>query len=107
VVAQLTLSALCNLYTCIISGLHLFLQAMGTDVPCTLLHYVDSVLKDVATGSVMQPGNRMFHGRQMPSNVLRSKWLERCGAVTMSCLPFSPREMKMKNRKPSDSALAT
>jgi hypothetical protein len=29
------------------------------------------MLKDVATGNIMQSGNRMFHGGQMPSNVLR------------------------------------
>jgi hypothetical protein len=57
---------------------------VGSDVPCTLLYYIDGVLKDVATGSIMQPGNRLFHGRTMPPNVLRVSlaWtLEDCDNV--------------------------
>jgi hypothetical protein len=63
---------------------------MGADVPCTLLHYVDGMLKDVATGSIMHPGNKMFHGRPRPSNMLRVQvaWtLRGCDHVMP---PFQP-----------------
>jgi hypothetical protein len=48
------------------------------------------MLKDVASGSIMQPGNRIFHGRQMPSNVLRvqvARMLQGCDHVMP---PFQP-----------------
>jgi hypothetical protein len=42
-------------------------------------------------GSIMQPGNRMFHGRPMPSNVLRvqvARMLRGCDHVMP---PFQPK----------------
>src|SRR3954464_4507113 len=32
------------------------------NVPCTLLHFVDEELVDVAVGRIVQPGIRVFHG---------------------------------------------
>ena len=43
----------------------------AADVPCTLLHFVRSELVDVATGKIVQPGNRVFHGNPMPPTLYR------------------------------------
>src|SRR4051812_38765126 len=43
----------------------------AADVPCTLLHFVNNELVDVAKGKIVQPGNPLFHGTQMPPNVFR------------------------------------
>ena len=42
-----------------------------TDVPCTLLHFVNDELVDVAKGNVIQPGNHVFHGKPMPPTMYR------------------------------------
>ena len=43
----------------------------AVDVPCTLLHFVGTELVDVAKGKIVQPGNPLFHGTQMPPNLFR------------------------------------
>ena len=43
----------------------------AADVPCTLLHFVNNELVDVAKGKIVQPGNPLFHGTQMPPNLFR------------------------------------
>ena len=43
----------------------------AANVPCTLLHFVDEELVDVAVGRIVQPGNRVFHGMPMPTNVYK------------------------------------
>ena len=43
----------------------------AADVPCTLLHFVNDELVDVAKGRIVQPGSRVFHGNQMPPTVYR------------------------------------
>src|SRR3989337_852498 len=43
----------------------------AADVPCTLLHFVDGELIDVAKARIIQPGNRVFHGNPMPPTVYR------------------------------------
>ena len=43
----------------------------ATDVPCTLLHFVDGELIDVAKTRNVQPGNHVFHGNPMPPIVYR------------------------------------
>src|SRR4051812_35645177 len=46
--------------------------SQGTaNVPCTLLHFVEEELIDVAAGRIVQPGNRVFHGNPMPTNVYK------------------------------------
>ncbi|XP_048547460.1 uncharacterized protein LOC125537267 [Triticum urartu] len=41
----------------------------AADVPCTLLHFVDGELIDVAKARIVQAGNRVFHGNPMPPTV--------------------------------------
>ena len=48
----------------------MFLQG-AADVPCTLLHFVNDELVDVAKGNIVQPGNPVFHGNPMPPIVYR------------------------------------
>ena len=43
----------------------------AADVSCTLLHFVNNELVDVAKGKIVQPGNPLFHGTQMPPNLFR------------------------------------
>ena len=43
----------------------------AADVPCTLLHFVDGELIDVAKARIVQPGSRVFHGNPMPPTVYR------------------------------------
>ena len=43
----------------------------AADVPCTLLHFVNNELVDVSKGKIVQPGNPLFHGTQMPPNLFR------------------------------------
>ena len=43
----------------------------ATDVPCTLLHFMDGELIDVAKARIVQPGSRVFHGNQMPPTIYR------------------------------------
>src|SRR3954466_6232330 len=48
-----------------------YLFSQGANVPCTLLHFVNEELVDVAVGRIVQPDNRLFHGNPMPTNVYR------------------------------------
>ena len=48
----------------------MFLQG-AADVPCTLLHFVDGKLINVAKARIVQPGNRMFHSNPIPHTVYR------------------------------------
>ena len=43
----------------------------AADVPCTLLHFVNGELVDVAKGKIVQPGNPVFHDNPMPPTVYR------------------------------------
>ena len=43
----------------------------AADVPCTILHFVNNELVDVAKGKIVQLGNPLFHGTQMPSSLFR------------------------------------
>ena len=43
----------------------------AANVPCTLLHFVDGELIDVAKAKIVEPGNRVFHGNPMPPTVYR------------------------------------
>ena len=46
--------------------------SQGTaDVPCTLLHFVGAELVDVGKGTIVQPGNPMFHSNPMPPTMYR------------------------------------
>ena len=38
---------------------------------CTLLHYVNGELKDVAKGKIVNPGNRMMHSVPMSDDIYR------------------------------------
>ena len=62
----------------------------AADVPCTLLHFVNNELVDVAKGKIVQPGNPLFHGTQMPPNLFRVQLVRCCQAVTSSYLRFDP-----------------
>ncbi|KAI4972757.1 hypothetical protein ZWY2020_003682 [Hordeum vulgare] len=48
----------------------MFLQG-AANVPCTLLHFVDGELIDVAKAKIVELGNRVFHGNPMPPTVYR------------------------------------
>ena len=41
------------------------------NVPCTLLHFVDGELIDVAKAKIVEPANRVYHGNPMPHIVYR------------------------------------
>ena len=43
----------------------------AADVPCTLLHFVNNELVDVAKGKSVHPGNPLLHGTQMPPTLFR------------------------------------
>ena len=43
----------------------------AANVPCTLLHFVEGELIDVAKAKIVEPGNRLFHGNPMPPTVYR------------------------------------
>nr|BDI54557.1 putative reverse transcriptase [Triticum aestivum]BDI54625.1 putative reverse transcriptase [Triticum aestivum] len=43
----------------------------AADVPCTLLHFVNDELVNVAKGKIVQPGNPVFHGKPMPPTMYR------------------------------------
>ena len=43
----------------------------AADVPCTLLHFVDGELIDVAKARIVQPGNPMFHSNPMAPTMYR------------------------------------
>ena len=43
----------------------------AADVPCTLLHFMNDELVDIAKGKIVQPGNPVFHGKPMPPIVYR------------------------------------
>ena len=43
----------------------------AADIPCTLLHFVNDELVDVAKGKIVQPGNPVFHGNPMPPTMYR------------------------------------
>ena len=77
-----------------------------TDVPCTLLCYVNDELRDVAKGTIVQPLQRTFHSRPMSDSVHRVKisrvlrvWddLERA---------IQPQERMKKSRLSSEVASA-
>ena len=43
----------------------------AADVPCTLLHFVNDELVDVAKGRIVEPSKRVFHGNPMPPAMYR------------------------------------
>src|SRR3954464_10453698 len=43
----------------------------AANVPCTLLHFMDGELIDVAKAKIVEPGNRVFHHNPMPPTVYR------------------------------------
>ena len=43
----------------------------AADIPCTLLHFMNDELVDVAKGKIVQPGKPVFHGKPMPPTVYR------------------------------------
>ena len=43
----------------------------AADVPCTLPHFMNGELVDVAKGNIIQLGNPVFHGKPMPPTVYR------------------------------------
>src|SRR3954468_526243 len=49
----------------------MFSQGAANEVPCTLLHFVDGKLIDVAKAKIVEPGNRVFHHNPMPPTVYR------------------------------------
>ena len=67
----------------------MFLQG-AADVPCTLLHFVDGELIDVAKARIVQPGNRLFHGNPMPPNVYRVQLVWVLRGCADSLPPFRP-----------------
>ena len=98
----------------------------AADVPCTLLHFVNNELVDVAKGKIVQPGNPLFHGTQMQPNLFRVQLVQvlpgcddllppirPVGAddddvMTLSCLPAymalhaSLARARVKSRKSGD-----
>ena len=68
----------------------------AANVLCTLLHFVNDELVDVAKGKIVQPGSRVFHGNQMPPTVYRLNWFGCCRASTTCYLlidPMGPTKM--------------
>ena len=62
----------------------------AADVPCTLLHFMNNELVDVAKGKIVQPGNPLFHGTQMPPTCLGFNWFGCCQAAMSCYLRFDP-----------------
>lgn len=57
--------------TGISDALHACFSQGDDNVPCTLLHYVNNELKDVAKGHIISPGNRMYHNKPLPPELCK------------------------------------
>ena len=67
----------------------------AANVPCTLLHFVDGELIDVAKAKIVEPGNRVFHGNPMPPTVYRVQLvrvLRGCDDLLPSYRPLGANE---------------
>lgn len=62
----------------------------AANVPCTLLHFVDGELIDVAKARIVQPGNRVFHGNPMPPTVYRVQLVRVLRGCDDLLPPFRP-----------------
>ena len=69
----------------------MFLQGTA-DVPCTLLHFMNDELVDVAKGKIIQPGNPVFHGNPMPPTVYRVQLVRVLSGCDDLLPPFRPSE---------------
>src|ERR1041385_5691149 len=67
--------------------------SQGTvNVPCTLQHFVDEELVDVAVGRIFQPGIRVFHGNPMPDNVYKVQLIRVLDGYGELLPPYRPPE---------------
>src|SRR4051812_21456310 len=65
--------------------------SQGTvNVPCTLLHFMDDELVDVAVGRIVQPGIRVFHGNPMPDNVYKVQLIRVLDGYGEMLPPYRP-----------------
>ena len=67
----------------------------GLSVPCTLLHYVGSKLKDVATGTIIAPENRVHHFKPLDDGVHKvslARVFPGCDDVVPPIQPVDPEE---------------
>ena len=62
----------------------------AADVPCTLLHFMDGELIDVAKARIVQPGNPVFHGNPMPPTVYRVQLVRVLRGCDDLLPPFRP-----------------
>ncbi|KAK1694249.1 hypothetical protein QYE76_010946 [Lolium multiflorum] len=66
------------------------ITSSAVDVPCTLLHFVNGELIDVAKATIVQPSNRQFHGRPMQPDVYRIQLVRVLSGYDDVVPPFQP-----------------
>ncbi|KAK1684682.1 hypothetical protein QYE76_045530 [Lolium multiflorum] len=66
------------------------ITSSAVDVPCTLLHFVNGELIDVAKAKIVQPSNRQFHGRPMQPDVYRIQLVRVLSGYDDVLPPFQP-----------------
>ncbi|KAK1679942.1 hypothetical protein QYE76_040790 [Lolium multiflorum] len=66
------------------------ITSSAVDVPCTLLHFVNGELIDVAKAKIVQPSNRQFHGRPMQPDVYRIQLVRVLSGYDDVVPPFQP-----------------
>ena len=62
----------------------------AADVSCTLLHFMNDELVDVAKGKIVQLGNPVFHGKPMPPTVYRVQLVRVLRACDDLLPPYRP-----------------
>ncbi|KAK1612707.1 hypothetical protein QYE76_036380 [Lolium multiflorum] len=65
-------------------------SSSAVDVPCTLLHFVNGELIDVAKAKIVQPSNRQLHGRPMQPDVYRIQLVRVLSGYDDVVPPFQP-----------------
>ncbi|KAK1611053.1 hypothetical protein QYE76_034726 [Lolium multiflorum] len=66
------------------------ITSSAVDVPCTLLHFVNGELIDVAKAKIVQPSNRQLHGRPMQPDVYRIQLVRVLSGYDDVVPPFQP-----------------
>ncbi|KAK1646269.1 hypothetical protein QYE76_064074 [Lolium multiflorum] len=66
------------------------ITSSAVDVPCTLLHFVNGELIDVAKAKIVQPSNRQLHGRPMQPDVYRIQLVRVLSGYDDVLPPFQP-----------------
>ncbi|KAK1651183.1 hypothetical protein QYE76_068988 [Lolium multiflorum] len=66
------------------------ITSSAVDVPCTLLHFVNDELIDVAKAKIVQPSNRQLHGRPMQPDVYRIQLVRVLSGYDDVLPPFQP-----------------